>query len=83
MFFSSNFVRRLIDKISCDIASKVIAEVKASKFGFAIKLDESTDLTKCSQLLVYFCFTQNDAVKTALLPSGDLVQRKKIVFSIF
>ena len=50
--------------MSVDIADQVIAGVRDLKFRFALLLDESTDVTNCCQLLVYVCFTQNDAVKT-------------------
>ena len=59
---SNNTVKRRIEEMSVDIADQVIAGVKDSKFGFALQLDESTDVTNCCQLLVYVHFTQNDAV---------------------
>ena len=50
---SNNTVKRRIEEMSVDIADQVIAGVKDSKFGFALQLDESTDVTNCCQLLVY------------------------------
>ena len=64
---SNNTVKRRIEEMSVDITDQVIAGVRDSKFGFALQLDESTDVTNCCQLLVYVRFTQNDAVKTELL----------------
>ena len=55
----------------------MIAEVRDSKFGFALQLDESTDVTHCCQLLVYVRFTQNDAVKTALLLNHEVSTTSK------
>ena len=37
-----------------------------------MQLDESTDVTNCSQLLVYVRFTENDIVKTELLMSKEV-----------
>ena len=71
--------------MSVDIADQVIAGVRASKFGFAIQVDESTDVANCCQLLVYVRFTQNNAVKTELLLSQEMciVQQKERMFSTF
>ena len=56
-----------------DIAEqvRVIAGVRASNFGFAIQLNESTDVNHCCQLHFYVCFRQNDVVKTELLLSHE------------
>ena len=53
---SNDTVKRRIQEMSGDIADQVMAGVKDSKFGLAIQLDESTDVAKCSQLLVYVLF---------------------------
>ena len=50
---SNNTVKNRIEDMSVNIAVQVIAGVKASKFGFSIQLDESTDVTECCQLLMY------------------------------
>ena len=49
---SDNTMRRRIEKMSVNIADQILAEIKESKFGFAIQLDESTDITNYCQLLV-------------------------------
>ena len=46
MFLSNDVVKRRIQKISIDSAEQVIAKVKDPKFGFAIQLNESTDVAK-------------------------------------
>ncbi|XP_068242369.1 zinc finger BED domain-containing protein 5-like [Palaemon carinicauda] len=69
---SNNTVQRRIEEMSVDIADQVVEGVKSSKYGFAIQLDESTDVTNCSQLLFYVRFPQSNAVKTELLLSQDL-----------
>ena len=74
---SNNTVKRRIEEMSIDISDQVIAEVRDSKFGFALPLDESTDVTNCCQLLVYVRFTQNDAVKTELLLNHEVSTSSK------
>ena len=74
---SNDDVKRRIQKMSGDIAEQIIAGVKDSKFGFAIQLDESTDVAKCSQLLVFVRYIQNNIVKTELLLSQALAATTK------
>ena len=45
VFLSDNTMRRRIEEMSDDIADQILAAIKESKFGFAIRLDESTDIT--------------------------------------
>ena len=63
--------------MSVDITDLVIAGVRDLKFEFALQLNESTDVTNCFQLLVYVCFTQNDAVKTELLMNHEVSTTSK------
>ena len=67
---SNDTVRVRIHDMS-DISDQVTTAVKASKYGFAMQLNESTDVSNCSQLLVYVRFTENDIVKTELLMSNE------------
>ena len=60
--FSNDTVRRRIHDMSDDISDPATTAVRASKYGFAMQLDESTDVTNCGQLLVYVRFTENDKV---------------------
>ena len=76
VFLFNDAVKHRIQETSIDIAEQVIVGVKDSKFGFAIQLDESTDVAKCSQLLVYARFTQNNTVKTELLFSQVVATTK-------
>ena len=50
----------------------MISGVKDSKYGFSIQLDELTDVTNNTQLLVYVCYTQDNSLKTELLMSKEL-----------
>ena len=81
---SNNTVKRRIKEISVDITDQVIGEVRPSKFGFAIQLDESTDVTNDCQLLFYVRFTQNDVAKTELLLSHEVstTTKAKGIFNI-
>ena len=74
---SNDTVKRPIQEMSGDIADQVMVGVKDSKFGFAIQLDESTDVAKYSQLLVYVRFIQNYTVKTELMLNQELAATTK------
>ncbi|XP_068246703.1 zinc finger BED domain-containing protein 5-like [Palaemon carinicauda] len=69
---SNNTAQHHIEEMLVDIADQVVEGGKSSEYGFAIQLDESTDVTNCSQLLAYVRFTQSNAAKTELLLSQDL-----------
>ena len=63
---SDNTIKRRIEETSGDIADQILAEIKESKFGFAIQSDESTDITNYCQLLVYVRCAQTNIMKTEL-----------------
>ena len=42
---SDNMIKRRIEEMSDDITDQILAEIKELKFGFAIQLDQSTDIT--------------------------------------
>ena len=69
---SNDTVRRRIHDMSDDIFDQVTTAIKATKYGFAMQLDEPIDVSNCSQLLVYVRFTENDIVKTELLMSNEV-----------
>ena len=50
---SNNTIQRCTTEMSTDINEQVLTEVQSSKYGFAIKLDETTDVSNCAQLLVF------------------------------
>ena len=58
--------------MSDDIADQILAEIKESQFGFAIQLDESTDITNYCQLLVYVRYAQTNIMKTELLLNHEV-----------
>ena len=48
VFVSNNTIQRRITEMSTDIKEHVITEVQGSKYGFAIQLDEPTDVSNCA-----------------------------------
>ena len=50
---SNNTIQQCTTEMSTDINKQVLTEVQSSKYGFAIKLDETTDVSNCAQLLVF------------------------------
>ena len=71
-----------IVEMSVDIFNQVVMRAKASKFRFAIQLDESTDAAECSQLPVYACLTNDNAPKNELLLSQELSTQQKDIFDV-
>ena len=83
---SDNTIKRRIEEMSDDIADQILAEIKESKFGFAIPLDESTDITNYCQLLVYVRYAQTNITKTELLLNHEVsttTKGKDILDSFF
>ena len=82
---SNNTTKRRIEEMSDDIADQILAEIKESKFGFAIQLDESTDITNFCQLLVYVRYAQTNIMKTELLLNHEVstTTKGKDIFDIF
>jgi len=76
--------KRRIREISVDIADQVTEGIKASKFGFAIQVNEPTDITNCCQLLIYARYIQDNNGKTELLISEELPDtiRGKYIFNL-
>ena len=84
VFLSDNTIKRRIEEMSDDIADQILAEIKESKFGFAIQLDESTDITNYCQLLVYVLYAQANIMKTELLLNHEVstTTKGKDIFDI-
>ena len=55
---SNDTVKRRIHDMSDDVSDEVTTAVRASKYGFAMQLNESTDVNNCGQLLVYVRFKE-------------------------
>ena len=69
---SNNTIQRRITEMSTDIKKQVIMEVQGSKYGFAIQLNESTDVSNCAQLLVYVRYATKDAIRSELLLINEM-----------
>ena len=69
---SNNTVQRRIIEMSADINEQVITEVQGSKYGFAIQLDETTDVSNCAQLLVFVRYATKDSIRSELLLSNEM-----------
>ena len=80
---SNDTVKQRILDMSNDILEQVTTELKSSS-SFAIQLDESTDVSSCSQLLVYVRYIKGHSVKEEYLFSEPLATttRGKDVFDI-
>ena len=69
---SNNTIQLRITEMSTDIKEEVITEAQGSKYGFAIQLDESTDVSNCAQLLVYVRYTTKYAIRSELLLINEM-----------
>ena len=76
---SNDVIRSRIVDISCNILKQIINELKASRFFFSMQLDESTDISNCSQLLVYVRYVHTDAMKEEFLFCEPLLETTKRV----
>lgn len=63
---SDNTVSRRIEEMSIDIKEQVISEIKDAGL-FALQLDESTDVSSCSQLLVFTRYVHDGKFKEEFL----------------
>ena len=81
---SNNTIQRRVTKMSTDIKEQVITEVQGSKYGFAIQLVESTDMSNYAQLLVYVRYTTKDAISSEFLWTNEMrtTTNEKDVFEL-
>ncbi|KAG8236890.1 hypothetical protein J437_LFUL018926 [Ladona fulva] len=59
---SNNTIQRRISNMSMDVKEQIISEIKASPV-FSFQLDESTDVSSCSQLLVFMRYIHLEDIK--------------------
>ena len=69
---SNNTIQRRIEEMSVDILQQVINDICRSENGFAIQLDESTDVTNCVQLLIFVRYVGKEGVKEEFLMNAAL-----------
>lgn len=63
---SNNTIKDRVGSMSDDIKQQVVEKVKASPF-FAIQLDESTDVSSISQLMVFVRYLEGNSIQDDLL----------------
>jgi len=69
---SNNTVQHQIKEKSLDILEQVISEIRETPVGFAMQLDESTDVVNCSQLLVFVWYVGKEGLKDKFLFNAAL-----------
>ena len=74
---SNNTVQRRIEEMSVDSLQQVISDICRSESGFAIQLDESTDVTNCAQLLIFVRYVGKEGVKEEFLMNAALEAKTK------
>ncbi|XP_066987479.1 protein FAM200C-like [Macrobrachium rosenbergii] len=73
---SINTVQRRIEEMPVDISQQVTSEISMSETGFAIQLDESTDVTNCVQLLIFARYLGNEGIKEEFLVNAALEKQQ-------
>ena len=68
---SNNTIQWRITEMSTDNNEQVLTEVQSSKCGFAVLLDETTDVSNRVQLLVFVCYATKDFIRSELLLSNE------------
>ena len=76
---SNDVIHSRIVDMSCNILKQVIDELAASPFPFSMQLDETTDISECSQLLVFVRYVHADAIKEEFLFCESLSETTKAV----
>ncbi|GFU03693.1 protein ZBED8 [Nephila pilipes] len=76
---SNDVIQSRIVEISCNILKQIINELKASPFPFSMQLDETTDISNCSHLLVFVRYVSADTIKEEFLFCESLLQTTKAV----
>ena len=64
---SNNVIRNRIDDISADILDQVISDIKTSSAKISIQLDESTDVSNCSQLIAFVRYVKMSVIEEEFL----------------
>ena len=74
---SNNVVKLRIDNISENILKQVMEELATSPFPFSLQLDESTDVSYCSQLVCYVRYVNGNEIKEEFLFCEPLLETAK------
>lgn len=76
---SNDVIHSRIVEMSSNVLKQVIEELNASPFPFSMQLDESTDVSQCSQLLVFVRYVKHDTrlIKEEFLFCHSLLETTK------
>ena len=76
---SNNVIKSRIADIAENILKQVMEELAASPFAFSMQLDESTDVSQCSQLLVFVRYAHGEKIKEEFLFCEPLLETTKAI----
>jgi len=68
---SNTTVKRRIDEMADNVENQLIKKIKSSDY-YSIQIDETTDISKCAQLLTYVRFIDNNQMKEEMLFCREL-----------
>jgi hypothetical protein len=68
---SNTTVKRRIDEMADNVENQLIKKIKSSDY-YSIQIDETTDISKCAQLLTYVRFINNNQMKEEMLFCREL-----------
>ncbi|KAI6653997.1 Protein ZBED8-like [Oopsacas minuta] len=74
---SNHVIHSRIVDISSNILKQIIKELADTPFPFSMQLGETTDITQCSQLLVFVRYAQAEAIKEEFPFCEPLMQTTK------
>lgn len=60
---SNNVIGGINEDMSCDILDQIVEEIQASPSRISLQLNESTDLSNVSQLIVYTRYIKDGEIK--------------------
>ena len=60
---SNNVIGGRVEDMSCDILDQIVEEIQASPTRISLQLDESTDVSNLSQLIVYTRYIKDGEIK--------------------
>lgn len=76
---SNDVIHSRIVDMSSNILNQVMEELAATPFPFSIQLDETTDVSQCSQLLVFVRYVHADTIKEEFLFCEPLLETTKAI----
>ncbi|XP_042203602.1 protein ZBED8-like [Homarus americanus] len=76
---SNDVIHSRIVDISSNILKQVMEELAATSFLFSMQLNETTDVSQCSQLLVFVRYMHADAIKEEFIFCEPLLETTKAI----